>query len=261
MDYYISNISHINNTLQHSENCNELLSQIEATLILPVLKIIFGHWRDKDFAAHLYKDQCVICNNFQNLLFRLNSLIIHPLINMLEIEQNIEAEVHAIQFLGNLRNGLALSILLKKLKSNNDEISICAAFSLGQLQNIEALHPLIEAIKERNKQVRLVALEALANLGDKTTTDFIIALLKDEDNDIKNTASQILGIFGDTKAIEPLTYIALNDNGKTGLGKAVKITAKEAIQLIKAQHSGTILLPQMKYYDSFRLLSLRGTFS
>lgn len=120
-------------------------------------------------------------NNFPHKMRRLMHLIIHKD--------------------GPLRNWrfFPTRLLLRKLRSESDEMRAYAAEGLGNVGDVYAVAPLIEALSDDNVTVRRFAISALGHLRDVRAIDGLITFLNDEEPDMRCAAVVALGELGLTE--------------------------------------------------------------
>jgi hypothetical protein len=226
-----------------------------------IIRILFEHWDDKSCTWHGI-DQCYICEEFNNFFAELGAITLFPLLRKYKSRMFGELTRRNFVFLiGKIGRPEGLSFLIENLKDKDHVVRFNAVIALGQINNEEAYTPLVEVLlKDEDKLIRQVAVEAIANLGLPDRIEPFMVALKDQDDDVRNTAIQVLGILGDTRVLNLLELVAIHDQGKTWLGKAVTLTAIEAIELIKGQAAGDIVLPEMKYSDLLKILAIKGEY-
>lgn len=90
-----------------------------------------------------------------------------------------------------------VSILIRKLKSNDPNARVVAADTLGEIKDASAAGPLIAALKDENPDVRESAADALGEIGDTRAVEPLIAALKDRNPDVRESAADALMVITD----------------------------------------------------------------
>jgi HEAT repeat protein len=233
-------------------NMREKLFRKDKSNVEEVIQALFDHWNDQTWHG---VDQCHICEEFYNFFCTFDKTVLNLLLEKYNASPHeMYAQGAFIYLLGKLGHPEAFDFLVARLNDKNRDVHLSAIAALGHINNTQAVAPLMEVLlKDEDKVARQFAVEALANIN-LAVEPFLLAL-KDVDANVRDEAIQVLGVLGDIRAIEPLEQVARNDNGKTWLDKSLKVTANEAISLIKAQAAGTLVLTQMKYSNRIKLLA------
>lgn len=117
----------------------------------------------------------------------------------------------AAEAFGKIKSKVAISRLGRSLYDKSSDVRMAAAEALGEIGDRRAANDLIGALKDNDTNVVFYAARALGRLGEKQGLDVLFKSLKDSKPKIRELTLEALANVVDESLIEPVTYVAEND--------------------------------------------------
>lgn len=109
-----------------------------------------------------------------------------------------------------------MDMIIAGLKDEDERICVNAAKWLAMIGDLRSVEPIIVALQDKDDvHLREQAASALGVLRDKRAVVKLIAALDDESANLRQSAAWALGEIGDVQALQPLSFVALNDQLKS----------------------------------------------
>ena len=133
---------------------------------------------------------------------------VNPLINILQEDNTLYVRISAAISLGKLEDKRAIAPLINVLKNiKNLGMQARATIALVKLGDSRGMEIIIKNLKSNNEDRQFAALTALDEIADKKTSKLLINSIENKKFHWRSEAVEILGKIKNTNSIEPLIYL------------------------------------------------------
>lgn len=171
------------------------------------------------------------------------TVVVEPLINALQDDEEIEVQEAAAKALGRLASAKSIEALISVLGSPESKLTAASVEALGQIGDNRAVEPLINLLSHKDPKVRESVSFALGKLNDRKGIGPLIKTLDDQEERVRWFAADSLGKIGAVEAVIPLVKLLSDKSAR------VRESVAKALGQIKSEKATEPLLKAIQDQD------------
>ncbi|MCM8824900.1 MAG: HEAT repeat domain-containing protein, partial [Candidatus Omnitrophica bacterium] len=173
-------------------------------------------FKENPFVAPLIKE--MLTSKYQDI--RRAALEILPFQSRIEVfsalkdilkQDSLEMKKLAIIGMGKAKISQSIPILLGKLKDEDPEIQVCAAYALALLGNSAGISVALSNLKNKDIQIQSMAVETIALLNASIAIPELLRLIENAELEVKLKVAWALSRAGEEKGLYTLVNLSRQD--------------------------------------------------